>query len=169
MLRLISWSRESTPSAGPDLLRSRPGGYPIGRPDSESKRRSLRREWVAGKLRREETVRDWRTGTPRRKRLWRRGERASFWAVSRLLMYLRIAGRGCARPALAESQLFRAAGNENSCGRRQLDVALLGADANTAHLAVLLLAARSFELQPILIVQHHVQLIEKRRERDGSL
>src|SRR5579862_8906906 len=76
--------------------------------------------------------------------------------------------QSCGRLAPLEL-LGTAAGHEDPRGRREVHIFLLGADSNAAHLAILLFAARRFKLQPVLIIQHHIQLLEEWRERNWRL
>src|SRR5215472_4233392 len=65
--------------------------------------------------------------------------------------------------------LGTAARHEDSRGRREIHIFLLGADADASHLAILLLAARRLKLQPVLIVQHYIQLLQEGSERNWRL
>ncbi len=79
-----------------------------------------------------------------------------------ILFYLAASQTRKHRGRLALLKLLGSAARyEDPRGRREIHIFLLGADANAAHLAILLFAARRFKLEPVLIIEHDVQLVEE--------
>ena len=66
-------------------------------------------------------------------------------------------------------ELFRRGRNGNPLRVGELNVALLRGDFDAPELFLLFLAGRSREGQPVLVPKHHIQLIEKWPEGNGSL